>query len=183
MTTNLRRVSYLMIGLLGMVVMSSAAYAQDGKSVGLVKELTQLLDAKKLTAIAAKDGTDPESYVAAMYFSGSQMLVVGAKYAPAVLLDGKLLRRDYQDVYIDLNSASKPGTKTFIEDMGADGLRADHAADKAADSIDRAGTPTKFDDGWRKDQKMTDADYAKALAAADALYCRYLAALIVEAKK
>ena len=183
MTTNLRRISYFMIGLLVMVVVSSAAYAQDAKSVTLAKELAQLLDAKKLTAIAARDGSEPESYVAAMYFSGSQMLVVGAKYAPAVLIDGKLMKRDYQDIYIDLNSASKPGTKVFFEDAGADGLKADHEANKAPDSIERGGKQIKFGDDWKKEQKMADADYAKAFADADALYCRLLTALIAEAKK
>ncbi len=183
MTTSLRHISYVLIGLLVMVVMSSAAYAQDVKSPALVKELTQLLDAKKLSAIAARDTAEPEFYVAAMYFSGSQLLVVGAKYAPAVLLDGKLLKREYQDIYIDLNSSAKAGTKVFLEDAGADGLKPDHETNKASDSVEQGGKQTRFDDSWRKDQKLSDADYQKLFTDADKLYCRLLTALIVEAKK
>ncbi|MCX6539594.1 MAG: hypothetical protein NT151_11785 [Acidobacteria bacterium] len=183
MTTSLRRTSYLLIGLLVMVAMSSAAYAQDVKSVALAKELGQLLDAKKLSAIAARDTTEPDFYVAAMYFTGSQLLVVGAKYLPAVLLDGKLLKREYQDVYIDLNSAAKAGTKVFVEDAGADGLKPDHENNKAPDSLDQGGKQTRFDEDWKKEQKLSDADYQKLFTDADKLYCRLLTALIAEARK
>ena len=183
MTTTLRRTSYLLIGLLVMVVMSSAAYAQDARSVALAKELSQLLDAKKLSAVAARDAADPEFYVAAMYFSGSQLLVVGARYSPAVLLDQKLMRREYQDIYIDLNSAAKAGTKVLVEDFGADGLRPDHENNKAADALEQGGKLTKFDDDWKKAQQISDDAYQKLFADADKLYCRLLTALIAEARK
>ena len=52
------------------------------------------------------------------------MMVVSAKYSVPQLLDDKLAKKDYRDVYIDLNSASIPETKIFIEDLGADGLKA-----------------------------------------------------------
>ena len=90
MLTRPRGTTHLFIGLLMLVVMSTAAAAQEAKSAALAKELTALLDAAKLTAIAAKDSSDPEAFVAAMYFSGSQLLIVSAKYTPAVLLNQKL---------------------------------------------------------------------------------------------
>jgi len=65
-----------------LVVMSTAAAAQESKSVALAQTLTTLLDGAKLTAIAAKDPSDPDAFVAAMYFSGSQLLIVSAKYNP-----------------------------------------------------------------------------------------------------
>jgi hypothetical protein len=183
MMTSLRYASSLLIGLLFTVGMNSAAYAQDAKSAALAKELAQLMDAKKLSAMAARDAAEPEFYVAAMYFSGSQMLVVGAKYAPAQLLDGKLLKREYQDVYIDLSSAGKAGTKIFVEDSGADGFKTDHDTNKAADSIEQGGKTSKFDDDWRKEQKVADADFKKLFDDADKSYCRLLTLLIAEAKK
>ena len=76
MLTRPRGTAHLVIGLLMLVVMSTAAAAQESKSAALAKELTTLLDGAKLTAIAAKDSSDPEAFVAAMYFSGSQLLVV-----------------------------------------------------------------------------------------------------------
>ena len=183
MRTRPRGTTRLVIGLLMLVVMSSAAAAQEPASVALAKELTQLLDGAKLTAIAAKDPSGTDTFVAAMYFSGSQLLVVSAKYEPAVLLNQKLDKRDYQEVYIDLNSASVASTRIFVEDLGADGLKADHPEGAAFDSVDRAGKRTIFDDDWRKDQKLTDEAYAKLFADADALYTRLLRALIAQAKR
>jgi hypothetical protein len=166
-----------------LVVMSTAAAAQESKSVALTQTLTALLDGAKLTAIAAKDPSDPDAFVAAMYFSGSQLLLVSAKYSPAVILNGKLDKKDYQEIYIDLNSASAPASRVFIEDLGADGLKADHPDGTAFDSIDRGGKRTIFDHDWKKEQKLTDEQYAKLFADADALYSRLLQALINQAKR
>ena len=44
----------------------------------LATELAKLLDAKKLDSIAAQDG---DSYVGALYFAGTQLLVVGSALA------------------------------------------------------------------------------------------------------
>jgi hypothetical protein len=183
MLTRPRSTTHLVIGLLMLVVMSRAAAAQEPRSAALARDLKQALDAAKLTAIAAKDPSGPESFVAAMYFSGSQLLVVAAKYVPAVLLNEKLGKKDYQEIYIDLNSASVASTRTFIEDQGADGLKSDHEEGKGFDSVERAGKRDLFDDHWRKEQKLSDEQYAKLFADADALYARLLQALLVEAKK
>jgi hypothetical protein len=166
-----------------LVAMSTAAAAQEPKSAALAKDLTALLGGAKLTAIAAKDTTDPDAFVAAMYFPGSQLLIVSAKYSPAVLLNEKLAKKDYQEIYIDLNSASVASSRVFVEDLGADGLKAEHPEGSGFDSVDRAGKRTIFDANWKKDQKLTDEQYAKLFADADALYSRLLQALINQAKK
>jgi hypothetical protein len=49
--------------------------------------------------------------------------------------------------------------------------------------VERAGKRDLFDDHWRKEQKLSDEQYAKLFADADALYARLLQALLVEAKK
>jgi len=183
MLTRPRGTTHLIVGLLMLVVMSTAAAAQEAKSAALAKELTTLLDGAKLTAIAAKDPSDPEAFVAAMYFSGSQLLIVAAKYTPAVLLNEKVAKKDYQEIYIDLNSASVASTRVFLEDLGADGLKADHDEGAGFDSLDRGGKRTIFDADWKKDQKLTDDQYAKLFTDADAIYSRLLQALISQAKK
>jgi hypothetical protein len=183
MLTRPRGTTHLVLGLLMLVVMSTAAAAQEAKSSALAKELTTLLDAAKLTAIAAKDSSDPDAFVAAMYFSGAQLLVVAAKYQPAVLLNDKLGKKEYQEIYIDLNSASVASTRVFVEDLGADGLKADHPEGVGFDSLERGGKRTLFDADWRKEQKLSDEQFAKMFADADALYSRYLQALIAQAKK
>ena len=53
----------------------------------------------------------------------------------------------------------------------------------AFDSIDRGGKRTVFDADWRKDQKLSDEQYAKLFGDADALYSRLLQALINQAKR
>jgi hypothetical protein len=183
MLTRPRGTTHLLLGFLLLVVMGTAAAAQESKSAALAQNLTTLLNGAKLTAIAAKDPSDPEVFVAAMYFSGSQLLVVSAKYVPAVLLTAKLANKDYQEVYIDLNSASVASTRIFVEDLGADGLKPTHPDGTAFDSIDRGGKRTIFDSDWKKQQKLTDEQYAKLFADADALYSRLLQALITQAKR
>ena len=73
--------------------------------------------------------------------------------------------------------------KVFVEDPGADGIKADHKDNEAFDSIERGGKRTNFDDRWRKDQKLTDEQYAKMVADADVLYARLLQILLAQVKK
>lgn len=183
MFTRPRSTPPLILGTVLVLAMSASAVAQESKTAALAKDLTQAMDAGKLTAIAAKDSAGQDMYVAAMYFSGSQLLVVRAKYEPAVLLDLKLEKKDYQEIYIDLNSASVASTRIFIEDLGADGLKAEHPDNVGFDSIEEAGKRTLFDDDWRKSQRMSEEEYAKKFAQAEALYARLLQALIVQAKR
>ena len=186
MITHSRRTTLALVGVLLLVAMTGRAVAQDSKegvSAALAKELAQVMDAKKLMTIAAKDSADIEGFVAAMYFTGSQLLVVGAKYEPAVLLNDKLGRKEYQEIYIDLNSAAKSGTRMFIEDLGADGLKADREEGKGFDSVEMAGKRTTFDDQWRKDQKISEEQWVKIHGDADKAYARLLQLLIKEAKK
>ena len=111
------------------------------------------------------------------------MLVVGAKYAPAVLMTEKLGKKEYQEIYIDLNSAAKAGSRVFFEDLGADGLLPDHDEGKPFDQAEIGGKGTRFSTSWRKDQKISEEEWAKIFAEADKTYARLLQALIVEAKK
>jgi hypothetical protein len=183
MLTRSRILTSLLTGLMLLVVLSGSSFAQESKSAVAAKELTQALDAAKLSTIAAKDSADPDGFVAAMYFPGVQLLVVAAKYSPAVLLIEKLTKKDYQEVYIDLNSASVAGSKLLIEDMGADGIKADHSDGKGFDSMEQAGKRTVFDDDWRKEQKLKDDQYAKIVADADEQYAKLLRELLAQLKK
>jgi hypothetical protein len=162
--------------------MTGAAVAQEPKSVALAKELTALLDQAKLDAIAAKDPAQTDGYVAALYFTGSQLLVVAAKYSVPILLNEQLAKKNYREIYIDLNSASIPASKVFILDLGAEGLKPKR---NDAQSFDTYETPKRrlaFDGDW-KAQKLTEDEYMKGFAEADDAYARILAALIVQARK
>jgi len=159
----------------------AAAAAQDAKSADLAKQLAQLLDEKKLEAIATVDAANPDAFIAALYFPGTQLLAVSAKYAAPTLLTDKLAKKDYRDIYIDLNSASVAGSKVLVMDTFADGLVAKPKGDAAADSVERGSGTTAFD-GEPKKAKLSDADYAKAYADCEAAYVKMLQALITKLK-
>jgi len=155
---------------------ASAAAAQDLKSPDLAKQLVQLLDSKKMDSIAAADPQNLGTYAAALYFPGSQLLVVSAKYSAPPLLNEKINKKDYRDVYIDLSSASVAGTKLFVIDANADGLVAKPGDDQAADDYENGAKKLALEGA--KKAKMKDEDYAKAVSEADAAYCRILQLLI-----
>jgi hypothetical protein len=159
----------------------SAASAQEAKSPAAAKQLSETLDKLKLDSIAAPDPAEPGTFVAALYFQGAQLLVVSAKYSAPQLLNDKLTKKDYRDVYIDLNAASMPGTKIFVMDQGADGLVA-RPGDNPPDSWEQGTKTTAFDGDWKK-AKVTEDEYTKAFAAADEKYARILTLLAAHAKK
>ena len=105
-----------------------------------------------------------------------------AKYAVPALLTTRLLRKEYRDVYLDLNGAAVAHTKVFIEDPGADGLKADHNDNQPFDTYEADGKRIAFDADWKK-QKLSKEEYLKAFAAADERYCQMLQALLAQLKQ
>ena len=163
------------------LALPTSAPAQESKSTEFAKQLGQLLDEKKMDAIAAADAQTPGAYVAALYFPGTQLLVVSAKYSAPQLLNDKLTKKDYRDIYVDLSSAFVAGSKVFVMDTFADGRVAKPKGDNPADSIERAAGTASFDGDFKK-AKMSEADYAKAFDEADTTYARFLQILIAKLK-
>ncbi len=168
------------VGLLLVLGWASPTAAQGSKSAAAAKELAAAMDAAKLEAIAAADPADPSTFVAALYFQGSQILVVSAKYAAPPLLVTKLKEKNYRDIYIDLNSASIAGSKIFVMDTNVDGL-APKANDGASDSWEQGTKQITFDGDWKK-AKLTEEEYMKAYSDADERYARILSLLTTQAK-
>src|SRR4029450_1953940 len=158
---------------------TAGASAQDGKSVALAKQLAAALDAAKLDSIAAKEPAGPGRCVAALYFPNAQLLVVSAKYSAPQLLDVRLDKKEYRDTYIDLNSASIPDSKIFVQDAGADGMKAKREENQAFDIYEAAGKPIAFDGDWKR-QKVSEQEYMKAFTTADDRYSAMLAALLAQ---
>lgn len=158
-----------------------AAKAQDVTSTEPAKELAQLLDQKKLDSIAAPDPDAPGTYIGALYFPGTQLLVVEAQYAAPAMLNDLLGRKDFRGVYVELSSASVVSSKVFVMDALANGLAFKPSGGAPADSIERATVVTAFDGNWKK-AKISEADYAKAFTDADAAYTRVLQILIKQLK-
>ncbi|RPH61572.1 MAG: hypothetical protein EHM89_07030 [Acidobacteria bacterium] len=174
-----------MLRLLGscllVVFMGSDTLAQTSKSAPLAAELAKLLEAGKLDAIAARQESEPDRFVAALYFPG-QLLVVSARYMVPPILVAHVEKKNYRDVYVDLNGAQIPETKIFIDDVGADGLTVEKGA--GADSYER-GSKIRwiFNGQWRQQKIASEAEYKKNFEAADSEYAEILSALIQQAKK
>ena len=164
-----------MAGLMGFVLTPEVGLAQESTSAPLAQQLVELMEKAQLQSIAAKDTAGADRFVAALYFPG-QLLVMSARYEVPIYLEGKLADKEYREVYIDLNSASLPESRTFITDSSANGLRSD---DDPFDSYDTAGQQVRFNGEWG-DQQMSEDDYMEIFADADAQYGRMLRALLTE---
>lgn len=172
----------LVVPALLVAVFASPSFAQEPQSAPLAKELAQLLADRKIDSIAARMPDSLEEFVGALSFPGTLMVVWARTTAPAVVNE-KLIGKEYKEVYLDLNSASVVESRNFITDLGADGLRAKPTVKQGpADSHDVAAKTMRFDGNWRED-KMSEAEYMKAHAAADAAYARAIQALLNELKK
>jgi hypothetical protein len=164
-----------------LLIAPALAQAQESRSSQLATELTKLLDALKLDAVAAKIQGD--EYVGALYFPGSQLLVVKARYIVPERMDAQLAGRNYRDVYIDLNSASIKDSKVLVADLGANGLQsARRGNNQPYDTVDTGGKSYAFDGDWGK-AKMSEQEYTKAFQTNDAEYAQMLEALVAQLKK
>ena len=178
MTLTIRRSSG--IALAAILLLAPAASAQDSKSATSVTELIKMLDSMKLDSFAAK-GASANEYVGALYFPGTQLLVVSAKFDTPWRADSLLEMKNYRDLYSELNSASQPQTKVFVSDLSANGLRAKKDGN-LYDTVDRGGKTFNFDGDWKK-AKITEDDYTKAYSSSDQQYQEMIQALLAGLKK
>ena len=179
--TYLRRAVVSVAAALLLLLAPSIAGAQDSKSAALAAELVRLLDQMKLDSFAAKVAA-PDQFAAILYFPGSQLLVVGAKYYVPERMDYSIGEKKYRDVYIDLNSAAIPKTKIFISDLGANGLQAKKKGNQPNDTVDVDGKTRVFDGDWKK-AKISEAEYMKAYDDTEAEYVKMLEALVAQINK
>jgi len=167
--------------LLFALILPAPASAQDSKSAPLAKQLAAAMEAGKLDSIAARDAVDADVFVAALYFPG-QLLVISGKYSVPQLLNDRLGKKEYRDVYMDLNGAAAADTKVFIQDPGADGLKMKRDENQPFDIVEIGGKQTMFNSDW-KAQKLSEQDYQKAFSDADERYAKILGALLAQVKK
>lgn len=155
--------------------------AQESQSSPLARQLVTLMAGQKLSAIAARDPSTPDRFVAALLFPDVQLLVVSARYIAPSLLQEELAQKRYSEVYATLQQAAIQESKVFFQDLKADGL---HAKPVATVDImyERAVKQTIFDGDPAKRQ-MTEQAYAEAFKAADTVYSRLLSLLIGELKE
>ena len=166
--------------LCGLMLGAGPAVAQESKSAPLAAELCKLLDDHKLDSIAAKQTDD--QYVGALYFAGTQLLVVRGKFATRARMAHLLENKDFKEAYMDLSGASDPQSRVFIMDLGANGLRFRNQDNQPFDTADIGAKSYRFDGEWRK-AKIPEDEYKKSFAATDEEYAQMLQALIGALKK
>jgi len=179
MTLTIRRLSGIALAAI-LLLAPAVASAQDSKSATSVIELVKMLDSMKLDSFAVK-GSNPNEYVGALYFAGSQLLVVSAKFDTPWRADSLLQMKNYRDLYIELNSASQPQTKVFVADLSANGLRPKKDG-TLFDTADIAGKSYNFDGDWKK-AKVSEEDYIKTYSTTDEQYSQMIQALLGGLKK
>jgi hypothetical protein len=182
MRFTLRSASQLFGALLIAFAPSASVLAQEPKSAAGARELAQLLGSMKLEAIAARLPNSTDEFASAMMFPG-QLMVVWAKTVAPERMNERLVKKEYKEVYADLNSASIPASRHFVIDLGADGLKSKPTTKGgAADTHDLDKKSMRFDGSWKED-KMSEGDYMKAYTEADASYAAATEALIAALKK
>ena len=168
-------------GLLAVSLPSITNAQTPSKSAAVAKELTQVMEAKKLDSIATKLPTGDGQFAAALYFPNVQLLVISGHYPAPQLMEPRLAAKQYRDTYMELSGTVTQDSRVFVQDMGEPGLTPKRQ-DNLYDTWTRAGKVVMFN-GDNDAQKISDAEYAKAFSAADEEYAQILSALLVEAKK
>lgn len=156
-------------------------HAQEPRSAGGAKELAQLMEKGQMDSVAAAMPDTADTFVAAMVIPG-QLMVVSAKYSAPSLLREKIMKKEYREVYVDLNSAATPKTRYFIEDLNSDGLVVKPDENAGFDTFESPDGRMSFDGEWKK-QKLSEEEYRKKFAEADGLYGKMLSALLSQIKK
>jgi hypothetical protein len=157
-----------------------ASNARESKSAVLAAELTQLLESKSLTNIAAPQA---DTWVGALYMPGVQLVVVGGKFPSENRMAYLLEHKSYKEAYQDLNGASEKGSKILITDLGAKGLHFKPDKDQPFDMVDVAGKSVAFDGKWGGKESVSREEYAKLYETTDERYVQMLQALIEQLKK
>lgn len=164
-----------------LLVAPSIALAQESRSAAVAAEVVGLLDAGMLDGVAAPLG-EGNAWVGALYFPGTQLLVVSAEYAAPARFEFLLEQQNYRDIYLDLNGAAVPGTRTFISDLGANGLQFDRARDEPFDTVDTGTATYAFDGDWGQADLSRD-EYTEIYQTTDEQYTRMLEALLAQLKR
>lgn len=164
-------------------MLAAAPAAAQSTSVSAVGELASLLKEGHLDSVAARVPGTEDTFVAALYVPGQQLILVSGRYAAPALLREKILAKRFRDAYQDLYGASDPSTRWVVEDLRADGLHLVRAKDEPSDVYTRAGSAPIFFDGEWKRHKLSESDYKEAFAQADTSYARMIGVLVSKLKE
>jgi hypothetical protein len=173
--------SRLLVLLVAWILAPTSVWSQS-PSTSAVGELAALLDRGRLDSVAARVPGSEDRFVAAFYIPEQQLILVSGRYAAPALLREKILTKRYREAYQDLYGASDRSTRVVIEDLRADGLRADKGVKGPFDVYTRAGAePFYFDGEWKR-HKLSEDAYRDTFAQADTSYAQLLGVLVTALK-
>jgi hypothetical protein len=169
------------VGTLILLVTCGAGASDDAAAVrspALASELTGLLAAAGLDAVAAADPDNPDRFVAALAVPKVQLLVVDARAPAPETTARRIAARQYRDVYTELQQREATEGRIFVYDMGANGLQRE-----GGDVLYESGTVQTVFNGEPASQKLSDSTYRQRVADTDQRYSRMLNVLIDALKR
>ena len=170
------------VRLLARVCASASVWAQEPKSAAGARELAQLLGSMKLEAVAVRLPNSADEFASAMVFPG-QLMVVWAKTVAPERMNERIVKEEYKEVYARPQQRVDPGHEALRHGPGRRWSESKPASKGgAADTHDLDKLSIRFDGNWKED-KMSEADYLKAHAEADAAYAAVTEALVAALKK
>lgn len=171
------RSSWRSVWLSGLcMLLAVPAAAQTPKSADLALALGKKMSAAELTYLVAPDVAAPDRFVGAFHIPEVELRVVSAQYTAPAYIREHVLKKEYQEAYVELSSGSVMDSRTFIDDISADGLRLEPLDGLAGDGYEVGPKTVSFDNDWRSQELSEDA-YTEAFAKAEAEYIRILTIL------
>jgi hypothetical protein len=164
-------------------IVASTPVTSQSTSASAVGELASLLNRGHLDSVAARVPGTEDTFVAALYVPGQQLILVSGRYAAPTLLREKILSKRYRDAYQDLYGGSDPASRWVVEDLRADGLRFVRSRDEPSDVYTCGGSEPMFFDGEWKRRKLSESAYKAAFQQADASYVRMIGVLVSKLKE
>jgi hypothetical protein len=156
------------------LVVAGAPLSAAGSSAELAGALVKLMEQQNIDTVAAAHPTEPGRFIAAMHIKGVQLLVITGRYSAPALMKENLLKRDYRQVYLDLNSAADKAGRLFITDSQANGLQVVPAKNAPFDISWRDMTSQiLYNRDW-KAQKLNEDAYRKRFAEDESEYVAML---------
>jgi len=166
--------------LISPVVLAAAPPERALRSGPLAKQLGAALQERGLDAVAARDPSESDRFVAALFYPNAQLLVISARYASPPLLEDRLSQKKYREIYLDLGGAAIPNSSVLVHDMSADGLC--DSRDKRADILYEGSVTSMLDADW-KSHSRSEHEYMQRLFDIDERYSRMLELLLAELKR
>lgn len=153
---------------------ASSAEGQESQSADAAATLTRLLHERKLEAAAARDPGQTDGFIAALFFQGSQLLVISSVHPVPAVLEQRLAQQEYREAYTDLHGSGVREGRVFVTDLQANGLRRTRDAGEPFDIVYSNGVDHVSYDGDWKGQKLTESQYNDRFRKDDAEYSRML---------